>query len=111
MCKENFWRHDRVLGLKCFPCPTGGKCEGIDALPFPEEGYWAVTQTTQSRHAQGAAPSMAATLRVFEPVNSLEMPDDPPYFAACSPLQCLGGETFQCFPGYEGPYSARPCPC
>ena len=25
-CKEGFWRHDKVTGTKCFPCPSGAKC-------------------------------------------------------------------------------------
>ena len=27
MCREEYWRHDRLLGKRCFKCPEGGTCE------------------------------------------------------------------------------------
>ena len=25
-CKEQYWRHDRLVGRECWPCPEGGVC-------------------------------------------------------------------------------------
>ncbi len=86
-CRQGFWRQDRVLGLRCFPCPTGGICQGVDALPFPEEGYWAITQKT-GYGALAQKPSIASSgssdlpvLQTFDPFGSVEVATDPPYFS------------------------------
>eukprot|EP00191_Tetraselmis_sp_GSL018_P017914 CAMPEP_0177586998 /NCGR_PEP_ID=MMETSP0419_2-20121207/5393_1 /TAXON_ID=582737 /ORGANISM="Tetraselmis sp., Strain GSL018" /LENGTH=1998 /DNA_ID=CAMNT_0019076971 /DNA_START=225 /DNA_END=6221 /DNA_ORIENTATION=- len=40
VCRPGYFRPDGEPGKECFPCPTGGVCEGGLQPPYPEDGFW-----------------------------------------------------------------------
>eukprot|EP00232_Nephroselmis_pyriformis_P022555 CAMPEP_0182854756 /NCGR_PEP_ID=MMETSP0034_2-20130328/1446_1 /TAXON_ID=156128 /ORGANISM="Nephroselmis pyriformis, Strain CCMP717" /LENGTH=1923 /DNA_ID=CAMNT_0024985631 /DNA_START=60 /DNA_END=5827 /DNA_ORIENTATION=+ len=39
-CSRGFYRRDGMPGRECFPCPKGAVCDGADARPYAQMGYW-----------------------------------------------------------------------
>jgi hypothetical protein len=104
-CKENTWRHDKLLGAKCFPCPIGGNCdEGKDNLASPSVEYWAQSKTAHFDN------KTVKVLAILDLPGAESIPDDPPIFLNCGKdvdgqPRCLGG--FVCADGYEGTLCSR----
>jgi hypothetical protein len=96
-CQRNFWRHDGLSGKACFPCPTGGICDGKTELPYPDEGYWAMSEIQQN--------STSSRLKILNPPG-VDPPNacpeaticqaDPALFWQCEFGHCKGGANFEC---------------
>jgi hypothetical protein len=70
MCKEEYWRHDGLLGQLCFKCPEGGICHGRSTLPFPHKHYWAFSDT----NGNGAEARSTLKVHPYFPANDCTVP-------------------------------------
>jgi hypothetical protein len=93
-CKENYWRHDGLLGRECWLCPEGGVCQGKAALPYPDKNYYAVVNEDEFAASKSIKLSDARGISTI--------PSDPPIFVQCGQGRCKGGPRFECEHGYRG---------
>ena len=74
------------------PSKLQGFKDGLNHLPYPKEGYWAVTRNGTLFIDFNTDPVGADKIDVLKPL----------LFRSCDSGRCLGGSKFECEEGYRG---------
>ena len=74
--------------------------QGGTQLPYPQKDFWAAADFIRS--STNGSSEVTTLLKVTDPPGLDSIPESPAVFFACAAGRCLGGETFECVPGYTG---------